>query len=70
MNGLQIEAIFSKDSIKYVYVKSGFSIAKKQVKLGDRNNEDVIVLEGLSEKDVVYLNEPDGYRDAKIATIN
>ena len=65
-----IEAIFSKDSIKYVYVKSGFSIAKKQIKLGDSNNEDVIVLEGLSEKDVVYLNEPDGYRDATITTMN
>ena len=65
-----IEAIFSKDSISYVYAKSGFSIAKKQVELGDSNNEDVIILKGLTEKDVVYLNKPDGYDNAKIATIN
>ncbi len=66
---LPIEAIFSKDSISYVYAKSGFSIAKKQVELGDSNNEDVIILKGVSEGDVVYLNEPEGYENAKIATI-
>ncbi len=66
---LPIEAIFSKDSISYVYAKSGFSIAKKQVELGDSNNEDVIILKGISEGDVVYLNEPDGYENAKIAII-
>ena len=65
-----IEAIFSKDSISYVYAKSGFSIAKKQVELGDSNNEDVIILKGLTEKDVVYLNKPEGYDSAKIAMIN
>ena len=65
-----IEAIFSKDSISYVYVKSGFSISKKQVELGDSNNDDVVILKGLTEKDVVYLNKPEGYDDAKIATLN
>lgn len=65
-----IEAIFSKDSISYVYAKSGFSIAKKQVELGDSNNQDVIILKGLTEKDVVYLNKPEGYDKDKIATIN
>jgi len=65
-----IEAIFSKDSISYVYAKSGFSIAKKQVKLGDSNNDEVIILEGLTENDVVYLNKPDGYDNVKIAKLN
>ena len=65
-----IESIFSKDSISYVYAKSGFSISKKQVELGDSNNDEVIILKGLSEKDVVYLNKPDGYEGAKIAKLN
>tara|TARA_R110001632_G_scaffold116951_2_gene228758 strand:- start:2078 stop:3322 length:1245 start_codon:yes stop_codon:yes gene_type:complete len=65
-----IEAIFSKDSISYVYTKSGFSISKKQVKLGDSNNEDVIILNGLTDKDIVYLNKPEGYGDIKIAKLN
>lgn len=65
-----LEAIFSKDSVSYVYAKSGFSIVKKEVKLGDSNNDDVIILKGLTEKDVVYLNRPEGYKDLKIAKLD
>lgn len=65
-----IEAIFSKDSITYVYKKSGFSISKKQVKIGDANNDSVIIEEGLSEGEVVYLNRPKGYETAQIAKLN
>ncbi len=62
---IPLEAIFSKDSITYVYKKSGFSIEKKQVKLGDSNNDSVIITEGLAENDVVYLNKPEGYEENK-----
>lgn len=65
-----IEAIFSRDSISYVYAKSGFSITKKQVELGDSNNDEVVILKGLTDKDVVYLNKPEGYGDLKIAKLN
>ena len=56
-----LEAIFSNDSIKFAYVKSGFSVDKKQVELGESNNDEVIITKGLNEEDVVYLNEPEGY---------
>ncbi|MFY0603359.1 MAG: HlyD family secretion protein [Flavobacteriaceae bacterium] len=65
-----LEAIYSKDSISYVYLKSGFSVIKKQVILGDSNNDEVIIANGLSEKDVVYLNRPEGYKDQKIAKLD
>lgn len=65
-----LESIFSKDSITYVYKKSGFSISKKQVTIGDSNNDSVIVTKGLSEGDVVYLNKPDGYDKEQIAKLN
>jgi hypothetical protein len=65
-----IEAIFSRDSISYVYAKSGFSITKKQVQLGESNNDEIIITKGLTEKDVVYLNKPEGYGDLKIAKLN
>lgn len=65
-----LESIFSKDSITYVYKKSGFSITKKQVSIGDSNNDTVIITEGLSEGDVVYLNKPDGYEKQQIAKLN
>jgi multidrug resistance efflux pump len=67
---IPIEAIFSKDSISYVYAKSGFSVIKKQVELGDNNNDEVIIVNGLTEKDIVYLNKPDGYKDVRITTLN
>jgi len=61
-----LEAIFSKDSIKFAYVKSGFSVDKKQVELGESNNDEVIITKGLNEEDVVYLNEPEGYDNKSI----
>lgn len=67
---LPLEAIFSKDSISYVYKKSGFSITKNQVRLGDSNNDAVIIKEGLAEGDVVYLNKPEGYEKSQIAKLN
>ena len=53
-----LEAIFSQDSISYAYVKSGYSIEKKQVELGLTNNDQVIVNKGLKENDIIYLNKP------------
>ncbi len=64
-----LEAIFSKDSISYAYVKSGYSIKKQQVELGLSNNEVIIINKGLEENDVVYLNKPDGYEEKSITTL-
>ncbi|WP_308992316.1 RND transporter [Mariniflexile litorale] len=64
-----LEAIFSKDSISYAYVKSGYSIEKKQVELGLANNEVVIIKKGLNENDVVYLNAPTDLKDKSITLL-
>ncbi len=63
---IPIEAIFAKDSISYVYKKTGFKIEKKQVLIGNSNNTEVIILKGLQEKDAVYLNKPEGYEEQVI----
>ncbi|WP_372758085.1 efflux RND transporter periplasmic adaptor subunit [Mariniflexile sp.] len=65
-----LEAIFSKDSISYAYVKSGYSIEKKQVELGLANNEVVIIKKGLNENDVVYLNAPADMEEKSITLLN
>ena len=65
-----LEAVFTQDSIAYVFKKSGFSINKKQVKIGDSNNVSVIIKEGLSENDEVYLNKPEGLEKSAIAKLN
>ena len=64
-----LEAIFSKDSISYTYVKSGYSINKKQVALGLSNNEVVIIEKGLKEGDVVFLNKPEDTDDKSITLL-
>lgn len=64
-----LEAVFSKDSTSYVYKKSGFSIHKKEVTLGDANEDVVIIIKGLQEKDLVYLNKPDGLEEKEIDLI-
>lgn len=61
-----LEAVFAKDSISFAYVKSGFSIEKKQIKLGESNNDSVIIMDGLKEKEIVYLTEPEGYEEKSI----
>lgn len=65
-----LEAIFTKDSISFAYVKSGYSIQKKQVKLGLANNEDVIIMKGLKENETVYLNKPDDMDDKSITLLD
>lgn len=66
---IPLEAIFSKDSISYTYVKSGLSIEKKQVELGLSNNEVIIVKKGLEENDIVYLNKPEDLDDKSITLL-
>jgi len=64
-----LEAIFSKDSVSYVYIKSGFSITKKEIELGDSNFDAVVVKNGLKENDVVYLSKPEGLEEKSIALL-
>lgn len=64
-----LEAIFSKDSISYVYIKSGFSISKKEVELGDSNFDAVVIKNGINENDIVYLSKPEGIEEKSIALL-
>lgn len=66
---IPLEALFYKDSISYVYVKSGFSIHKKQVDLGLSNNDVIIIKNGLREEEIVYLNKPEDIDDKKITLL-
>ena len=66
---IPLEAVFSKDSISYAYVKSGLAIDKKQIELGVSNNEVVIINKGLEENEVVYLNKPADLDDKSITLL-
>jgi len=66
---IPLEAVFSKDTISYVYLKSGYSIQKKQIELGISNNDEVIVTKGLKESQTVYLNMPEGQEEKSITLL-
>jgi multidrug efflux pump subunit AcrA (membrane-fusion protein) len=61
-----LEAIFAKDSISFVYVKSGFSIDKRQVAIGLSNNDVAIIEKGLKENETIYLSKPENTEDKSI----
>ena len=65
-----LEAVFSQDSISFVYAKSGLSIDKKEIEMGESNLDVVIIKKGLNENEVVYLSKPEGLEEKGILAIN
>jgi len=53
------EAVFTNDSMKYVYIKKKNDLVRQIVDLGNENENYVIVNKGLSEGDVLVYNEPE-----------
>ncbi len=65
-----LEAIFSQDSISFVYSKSGLSIVKKEIEMGDANVDVAIINKGLTEDEVVYLSKPEGLEAKNIIPLS
>lgn len=64
---MPVEAVHSQgDSITYVYKKEGLTTIKQQVRIGQSNSDEVIVLEGLNPSDIVYLSDPADMEDKKL----
>ncbi len=66
-----VEALHSQgDSLSFVYKKEGLGIIKQEVFLGISNSDEVVILKGLAENDVVYLSDPEGIADKKIERLD
>jgi len=64
---LPIETVFGQgDSLYYVYLISKFSAIKKQVLIGERNSQYVIITSGLAEKDEVRFTPPEDADEMEI----
>ena len=62
-----LESIHSQeDTLVFVYKKTGWSIVKQEIELGERNDDYAIVLSGLEEGDRVLLSAPDQGKDMKL----
>lgn len=52
------DAVFENDSVQFVYRTN--PLGRQIIRLGDSNENHVIVVEGLQKDDEIYLDEPDG----------
>lgn len=59
------DAVFENDSMRFVYLLRG-GLVRQVVKLGEENENFVLVAKGLSEGDEVCLNEPEGAADLPV----
>ncbi len=56
---LPLECLHNEgDSLVYVYKKNGMSIVRQQVVIGQSNDNEVVILQGLAEGESVYLSVP------------
>lgn len=62
-----LEAIQSQgDSITYVFKKDGLGVVKQQVMIGKTNENEVVILQGLTESDVVSVSNVGNKSDDEI----
>jgi len=54
-----LETIHTQDSLNFVFKKEGLDPVMQQVVLGMMNDNDVIIHEGVSQNDKLYLSTPD-----------
>ena len=66
---IPLEAVFVQDSVTFSYKMNGSSIVKQQIKTGQRNENEIIITEGLKESDVVLLNAPENSDKLKLKNI-
>jgi len=57
------------DSITYVFVRDGLNTVKKEVMVGQTNANEVVVLNGLAEKEQVYLSIPPGLEGEEVVLL-
>lgn len=53
-----LETIHTRDSLNFVFKREGLDVVMQQVVLGLMNENDVIIHEGVSEDDQLYLSTP------------
>ena len=67
---IPLEAIFNQEGITFVYLKTGVSVIKQEVRIGASNDEYAVIEEGIKVEDEVFLTEPAAGIDADIETLS
>ncbi len=67
---IPIEAVFSNDSLQFVYKKDGNKALKQQVITGKANSTSIVVVEGIKENESVFLVPPSDAEQQDIVLIS
>ena len=67
---IPIEAVFSNDSITFVYQKNGSGATKKQVVVGQSNENERIIKTGIQPDEEVYLAPPENADKLKLVQLS
>ena len=67
---IPIEAVFSNDSITFVYQKNGSGATKKQVVVGQSNENEIIIKTGIQPDEEVYLAPPENADKLKLVQLS
>lgn len=65
-----IEAVFGNDSINWVYKREGYSTLKQQVIVGDANENEIIINQGVNEDDELLLAVPENEEKLKLTLLD
>lgn len=60
---IPLETVFHSEEVSYVVTENK---ERQEVKLGKSNENEIIVEEGLSKEEDIYLNPPEGYEEFKL----
>lgn len=66
---IPIECIHTQDSVTFVYKLSGNRIVKQQVIAGASNENEIIITNGLSESDKIFMLPPENAEKIKLVKI-
>lgn len=65
-----LEAIFVEDGVQVAYRRDGLNAEKVQVKLGETNENEAVLAQGLREGDKLSLNRPGGWEQMDIRMLD
>ncbi|MDK2976092.1 MAG: hypothetical protein PWP06_567 [Candidatus Marinimicrobia bacterium] len=63
---IPLEAYHAEDSLEFVYKKSVSGTVKQEVKTGLKNENEIVVTQGLSPRDKIFLSIPENRDDLEI----
>lgn len=66
---LPSEALFSTDSMQYVYLRKNNTLVRQIVDVGDENENFTIVKQGVEEGDIIVLNRPADFEEIPLAGV-